>query len=618
MIKIVANARTYVRAHKIISSVFVLLLLIGGYYSYIGTNTAAAVTKYVVENAVTGSVISDVSGVGQVQAGTTISVTPKVSEEVTSIPVKIGQHVSVGQLLVQLDPTNEQRSLQQAQLSFQQAQLSAEQTNEVATTTLLQQQNAVTTDEQDLVNASTSLVTDYQTDFNDLGPAFVNLQTVMSGLKSFVTGYDISKSQQDPDAYISLLPTEYQGNVLPYRNTLLTDYNDAEALYTKNLSDYEAVNTNASSSAMDALFVETGNTAKSVNDAVKAAKDFLDYVTNTYDALDSMKPLPTVTTTFEANFSSYGSTMNSTVSGLDSTITGLANDRTSIVTAQNSLQEASETLSETLAGPTQTTLLSQQISLESAQNALQTAQENLAYTSVRAPIAGTISAISAVVGQTAGSSAVTIVSDGEVAQITLNEIDAAKVQTGDQATLTFDAISGLSLAGQVVEIDPVGTVSQGVVSYNVQVSFSQSANVSSSQLVKPGMSVSVDIITQAHQNVIAVPNAAVVTVGGSSYVLEPATPLSDTDLAASANGGIVLAATPTRVPVTIGLTSATMTEVTSGIKVGDQIVVQTVKSTATTKSAAPTGGSAFQLLGGSGGGAVRAGGFTGGKGGFGG
>ena len=78
-----------------------------------------------------------------------------------------------------------------------------------------------------------------------------------------------------------------------------------------------------------------------------------------------------------------------------------------------------------------------------------------------------------------------MVGEGQVAEVTLNEVDAAKVTVGQAATLTFDAISGLSLAGKVVEIDPVGTVSQGVVNYNVQVSFNDTTNQ-----VKPGMSTS--------------------------------------------------------------------------------------------------------------------------------
>ncbi len=198
------------RAHKIITGIVVIVLLGGGYYWYSAANTPPTLTKYVVENATTGTIVASVSGTGQVQAGTTIDVTPKVSETVTSIPVTVGEHVNAGQLLVQLDPTNEQRSLAQAQLSLEQAQLSAQEANQVATTTLLQQQDAVTTGEQSIVDASTSLVQDYQNGFNALGPTFVNLQTVMIGLQDFVTGNDISKTQADPDAFVSLMPDYLQ------------------------------------------------------------------------------------------------------------------------------------------------------------------------------------------------------------------------------------------------------------------------------------------------------------------------------------------------------------------------------------------------------------------------
>jgi hypothetical protein len=104
-----------------------------------------------------------------------------------------------------------------------------------------------------------------------------------------------------------------------------------------------------------------------------------------------------------------------------------------------------------------------------------------------------------------------------------------------------------------------------------------------------------------------VPNAAITAAGGSSYILEPATPLSATDLASSATGGIVITATK-QVPVTVGLTNDTMSEIASGVNAGDQIIVQTIKSTGTTKAAASTGGtSALQLLGGAGAtGAARA------------
>lgn len=610
--KKLASFLQYARAHKIISLVVIVIVAAGGYYWYSAASAAPTVTKYVVEDATTGTIVSSVSATGQVQAGTTIDVTPKVSETVTSIPVTVGEHVSAGQLLVQLDPTNEENAVAQAQLALEQAQLSAEQTDQVATTTLLQQQDAVTTDEQAVVNASTSLANDYQAGFNGLGPVFVNLQTVMTGLQDFMQGHDISSNQNDPDALVALMPTYLQSGVEPYATTMQGQYALALAAYQQNITDYHAITPGSNPAALDALFAETYNTAQSIAATVKDGKDLLNYVVNNYPAgPNGTQDLPSAVNTLQTNFSTYTTTMNSVVSGLQATTSGIANDKNAIVNSQNSLTEASETLAETLAGPTQTTLLSQQISIQQAQQNLTTAQQNLAYTSVRAPIAGTVSAISAVVGETAGSDVVTIVGDGEVAQVTLNEIDAAKVAVGDPTTLTFDALPNVSLAGTVVEIDPVGTVSQGVVSYNVQVGFSQPADTSSTNQVKPGMSVTANIVTQVDQNVIAVPNAAVVTSGNSSYILEPATPVSASNLAASANGGIVLSATK-EVPVTVGLANDTMTEIDSGVNVGDQIIVQTIKSTSATKTTASTGGtSALQLLGG-GGGATRVGGGGGG------
>jgi multidrug efflux pump subunit AcrA (membrane-fusion protein) len=581
-------------------------------------HTGVTVTKYEVQSVATGTIATSVSGTGQTQAGTTIGVTPKVSEEVTSIAVGVGDKVSAGQLLLRLDSTSEAQSEKSAELSLQSAQLALEQLSQVTTSTLLSNQDSVRQDETSLATASTTLVQDYQSGFDDLGSTFVNLQTIMTGLQNFVTGNDINKTQNDPDAYVGLMPNYLQTGVTPYKNTVQATYTAAAAAYQQNLVDYHAVSRNSSEASLDALFTETKNTANTISAAVKASNDFLTYVVNSYPASSSTKPLPTITTTLQNNFNTYTDTISSAASSMQSTVTGIVSDRNSIVSAQSSLEQANENLTELTAGPTDTQLLSAQISVESAENSLQTAKDNLSDTSVRAPISGTISAISAIVGETAGSSAVTIVSNSEVAQVTLNEIDAAKVQVGDTATLTFDAIDGLSINGSVAEIDPVGTVSQGVVSYNVQIAFSQPANTTSSMLVKPGMSVTADIVTDSREGVVVVPNAAVLTQGSSTYVMEPSPSLSTSTLRESMNGGVELGTALKDVLVTTGLAGDTMTEITSGVNVGDQVIIKTITSSASsasTKTTTTSGTSALQLLSGStggGGGTPPSGGGSGG------
>ena len=237
------------------------------------------------EDATTGTIVSSVSGTGQVQAGTTINVTPKVSETVTSIPAKVGEHVSAGQLLIQLDPTNEQRALQQAQLALEQAQLSAQEADQVATTTLLQQQDAVTTGEQSVVNASTTLAHDYQSGFNGLGPTFVNLQTVMTGLQRF---YERTRHKRESErSGCVCLPScrniSSRGS-LHMRPRCRPNIHIALTAYQQNITDYHAVTASSSPATFDALFAETYNTAQAISNAVKDGKDFFNYIVNNYPA----------------------------------------------------------------------------------------------------------------------------------------------------------------------------------------------------------------------------------------------------------------------------------------------------------------------------------------------
>ena len=148
----------------------------------------------------------------------------------------------------------------------------------------------------------------------------------------------------------------------------------------------------------------------------------------------------------------------------------------------------------------------------------------------------------------------------------------------------FNLVPDLTIAGSVASIAPVGTVSQGVVSYVVKISFA-----TQDTRIKPGMSVSAQINTQVKTDALAIPNSAVHTsANGGSYVLAFDPPLVASSTAV-ANKGIPSTLTPQQTPVTVGINNTTMTEVTSGISAGQQVVVRSITSSATvTKSAAVT------------------------------
>ena len=156
----------------------------------------------------------------------------------------------------------------------------------------------------------------------------------------------------------------------------------------------------------------------------------------------------------------------------------------------------------------------------------------------------------------------------------------AKVQLGDKATITFSAIPGLSLTGEVTQIDSVGTVSQGVVTYNVQMSFD-----TQDPRVKPGMSISAAIITNLDQNVLLVPNSAIKTQGGTTYVQMFASPLP---APVAGQQGSPSSTPPIQKMVTVGISNTTSTEITSGLNAGDEVVVKTITAGSTTKTTAAT------------------------------
>jgi multidrug efflux pump subunit AcrA (membrane-fusion protein) len=93
------------------------------------------------------------------------------------------------------------------------------------------------------------------------------------------------------------------------------------------------------------------------------------------------------------------------------------------------------------------------------------------------------------------------------------------------------------------------------------------------------MSVSAAIITDSKIDVLMVPSSAIKTQGTIKYVQMFSTPLP---LPATGSQGTPSREIPTQVPVEIGITDDTNTEIISGLKEGDQIVSRTIASTTTT------------------------------------
>lgn len=240
-----------------------------------------------------------------------------------------------------------------------------------------------------------------------------------------------------------------------------------------------------------------------------------------------------------------------------------------------------------------------QAALQSAALAYQATQDAV----VIAPVAGTVANVSVTVGSsvtatnntssttssttgsstTTGSTVLLLTNPSALSvKAQVSEVDAPKLKQGQKATITLDAFPGKTFVGSVDQMDTVGTVNSGVVTYTIYITF-----VAPPSTIQSGMSATVNIQTARKDDVLTVPLAAVQKQGNQSVVR------------VLKNGNI------TQVPVETGLASDTQIEIASGLSEGDTVVTSVVSQNRTGQTTSPFG--AFGSRG-FGGGALRGGG----------
>jgi HlyD family secretion protein len=117
--------------------------------------------------------------------------------------------------------------------------------------------------------------------------------------------------------------------------------------------------------------------------------------------------------------------------------------------------------------------------------------------------------------------------------------------------LTIDSLGDWNVQGQVSYIAPASEVVNGVVTYPVRVSFPDTDS-----RVKVGMTTNLSVITARKENVLLVPNSALLPKDAGRVVQFPSMDGKE----------------PREVDVQVGLTDGVQTEITNGLNEGDRIL----------------------------------------------
>jgi HlyD family secretion protein len=252
-----------------------------------------------------------------------------------------------------------------------------------------------------------------------------------------------------------------------------------------------------------------------------------------------------------------------------------------------------------------------QFNIQSSQASLRDASENLRKTTIYAPVNGTVSKLNIELGervvgtsQMAGTEIMRIANlQNMEVRVNVNENDIVRVNLGDTADIEVDsyAMAGRKFKGVVYEIANTAnglTSSSGaaaaaslaadaVTEFEVKVKI---LNSSYEDLLaqkdkkgypfKPGMTASVEIITDRKSNVLAVPIAAVTTRGADSTNVKE----SEDEENKSANAPAAKKEVPKEIvfvsqggkavqrEVKTGISDFENIEITSGLKQGEQVI----------------------------------------------
>jgi len=192
-------------------------------------------------------------------------------------------------------------------------------------------------------------------------------------------------------------------------------------------------------------------------------------------------------------------------------------------------------------------------------------EEQLSYTDVLSPIDGIVLSRDVEMGDAVssilvlGSSATLVMTLGDTSEVyvkgKVDESDIGKVYLGQPARIKVESFKDKTFNGRVTKISPMGVEKDNVTTFEVRVSINNPGGE-----LKAEMTANAEIILEEHKNVLQIPEGAILYDKDKKASVE----IPDT----KAKDG------KKKLAVNIGISNGAKTELLSGLKEGDQVVLQ--------------------------------------------
>jgi HlyD family secretion protein len=192
-------------------------------------------------------------------------------------------------------------------------------------------------------------------------------------------------------------------------------------------------------------------------------------------------------------------------------------------------------------------------------------EEQLGYTTILAPMDGEILSRDVEIGDAVssilvlGSTATLVMTEGDTSEVyvqgKVDEADIAHVYMGQPARIKVESFRDRVFQGKVTKISPMGVEKDNVTTFEVRVSINNPGGE-----LKALMTANAEILLDEHKGVLTVPENAVMYDKDKKASVE----IPDKSQKEGKR----------KVPVTVGLSNGSVTEVVAGLKEGDQVVLQ--------------------------------------------
>jgi HlyD family secretion protein len=514
-------------------------------------------THYRLATASIGSVDQTLTEVGTVSAVNRATLSFPVAGTVSSVAVGVGSRVAAGQVLASLDTTALSQQLASANSTLASAQqtLAADEASQTGTSSSSSQTGGETTATLDAVRLTAAgTPTSRPSAGGSSGSSIGKLAAAVT-----VAQQAVLAAQQALDADLAAAE-----QALASCRAALSEPSSPAPSATASASPTASADPTASASTT-ATATSTGDSGSAqclaaIGQAPGAAQVAADQqarirAERTLDA--AVRALTSAAGKAAAGSSGTGkSGTGSSGTGKSATGTsGTGSSRTGSSGSSRSSAGSNSASGRTTGGPaTAAQLAADQAQIDAAQAQVQLAQQNLAATVLTSPLTGTVAAVSIVAGRSVGGSAtgssITVIGQGtEQVSTTVGLADIDSVHVGESATVRVDGVGG-QLTGTVSNVGVLNSTSGSSTSYPVTIRLDPT-----SARLFDGSGASVQIEVARVSGVLTVPSSAVHTFG-QLHTVEVLT-----------NGK------PTQVRVTVGAVGSDRTQISSGLKAGQQVVL---------------------------------------------